>query len=499
MPKFLYPGDPFASRAEAIDWIVTGNLGIDFSKRHSLSGLAENRGQYFFENDQTQKLYSKFGFAHTLFNLPPLFVEQLLVRNPLALVHNTPTFICILNFYQTLFALLTAAYLYGSAGLYTERRWLQVVFVISTIYATYMWHYLRAPTHEVLQVAAIVGFYYHAMVFVKRSAAAGKSWKHLFFATLYVGILMFCKLPYALLLLPLSSLACLTHGNETVSNSEAEFQTTLFSRVREAWSNRNLYAVYLIGPMTFVLLLYMGMNELRFGSPFETGYRQWCDEHGQPLARLSIGVLLESIPALVFRLGNANIFIHYPPLLIAVFGLPAFWRRFRRDAIFISLACAPSFLVLSCFSWWHGEWCYGPRYFLPYLIIASFPAIIFVEQAMEAIKTWGAAALAVVLITLLCSFRLQANVIATHYFVFHYTSTFFGQVKLPDVSDYFDKCPHRGLVHGDILAHRYGYRAFYPIREIEQRMTPDQAVARQQMRNFVDGQAELNFYWIGNR
>jgi hypothetical protein len=500
MPKFLYPGDPFASRAEAIGLINTGKLGIDYTQRKLLDGLVENRGQYLFENGRQQKLYSKFGFAQTLFYLPPLVVEQALTDNPLSLLHQTRSFVCILNVYQMLFALMAAVYLYLCAGFYTDRRWLQVLFVICSIYATYLWHYLRAPSHEVLQVVFIVGFYYHSVAFLRSATSDASSWRHLLVATLYVGGLVFCKLSYVFLLLPLWALIYLSRNDVAEPPSLAVRPAmTRIQRLVGPWkSHGKQLSAYLGAPTLAIAVLVLTVNYVRFGSPFDTGYRQWCDDEGRPLAYLSANTFLESFPFLVYRVGNANVFVHYPPLLFAVFGWRGFWRRYPRDGTYILLVCIPSFVALGCFSAWRGEWCYGPRYYLPFLIIASFPMLELVRKAIEAVKTWGAPVLAIMLIASLYSLRLQVNVIATHYFVYHYTSAYFSQAQLTTVSNYFDHCAHRGVVHGDILKHRYNHRTFFPIREIEKRLPPDEVQGRQRMRVFVDNQAKLNFYWLGD-
>jgi hypothetical protein len=272
---------------------------------------------------------------------------------------------------------------------------------------------------------------------------------------------------------------------------------TRIQRLVGPWTKHSKQlSAYLAAPTLAIVILILAVNYVRFGSPFDTGYRQWCDEQGRPLAYLSANTFFESVPFLVYQVGNANVFIHYPPLLCAVIGWPGFWRRYPRDGRYILLVCVPSFAALSCFSAWRGEWCYGPRYFLPFLIIFSLPMVELVRKPIEAVKTWGAPVLAIMLIVSLYSLRLQANVNSTHYFVFHYTSSFFGQAKLASVSNYFNNCFHRGVIHGDILEHRYRHRIFFPIREIEKRLPPDQFEVRQRMRDFVDNQADLNLYWL---
>jgi hypothetical protein len=311
MPKFLYPGDAFASRAEASDLIRTGSLGIASQHRQSLADMVSERGQYFFENDHQQKFYSKFGVGNALLYVPPLLVEYLWTGSPPGLLHNTRRFILILNVYQILFTLVATAYLYRAAEFYTTSRWLPSIFVLISVYGTFLWFYLRAPTHEVFQVTAMVGFYYHSILFLRRSRDSSSAWPHLLASTLYVGCLMLLKLFYALLLVPLCALIILAETPWKREPASAGRRSLSFLNYVN-WAGRQRYLGVVAVPTALLGLLILATNFGRYGSPLETGYSQWRDPLGQSYAFFDASVLFESVPALLYEPGNANAFFHYP-------------------------------------------------------------------------------------------------------------------------------------------------------------------------------------------
>ena len=110
-----------------------------------------------------------------------------------------------MNIYQLLFTLAAAAYLFLIVSFYTERTWARVGFVLATFYATFVWHYLRAPTLEIYQFLPFLGFYYHMLLFLRgRDKPDDRElnlWRHLSIAAAWTGILMLTKSFFALIFL----------------------------------------------------------------------------------------------------------------------------------------------------------------------------------------------------------------------------------------------------------------------------------------------------------
>lgn len=137
-------------------------------------------------------------------------------------------------------------------------------------------------------------------------------------------------------------------------------------------------------PIMFSITLLLFFNHLKFGSVFNTGYTQWKAE-ASPLS----GNFQEGIWGYFFD-GQWGIFCCFAPLFIALFYWREFFKNNNEEAVLILLLGFILLSVNSCFVNWRGTWCYGPRYLLPILPIASLPVIFLLESVFQARKTyWG--------------------------------------------------------------------------------------------------------------
>ncbi len=111
----------------------------------------------------------------------------------------------------------------------------------------------------------------------------------------------------------------------------------------------------------------LAYNAAIFGSPFEFGYPSQV-EGGVPQNTFDnpvhVGVL-----GFLFSPGK-SIFLFAPPVLVALAGLPALWRRERALAVVAALAPLAALLFYARFRNWEGGYCFGPRYLVPSLALA---------------------------------------------------------------------------------------------------------------------------------
>jgi hypothetical protein len=118
--------------------------------------IRPRRGQYLFENDAKQRFYPKYGIAYTMPYIPLMEAKRLWTGKIEWLV-STQSLLVFLNIYNVLLTLAVAIYLYFIVGLYAESIWARIGFILAIFYATYVWHYLRAPSLDIFQIVAFVG------------------------------------------------------------------------------------------------------------------------------------------------------------------------------------------------------------------------------------------------------------------------------------------------------------------------------------------------------
>jgi len=117
-------------------------------------------------------------------------------------------------------------------------------------------------------------------------------------------------------------------------------------------------------PVVLACLIILGLNRVRYGSPFSTGYET------QPEGIQFINPLLVGLYGFLFSIGK-GLFFFSPPLVLFFFAI----RRFVRQAPPAGWACvvlvATLLLIHSKWINWAGGWCWGPRHiFMAHIFLA---------------------------------------------------------------------------------------------------------------------------------
>ena len=261
MPAFFYPGDNFASRVEAAHLLETGSFTIPFSFKARMPGFFSERGQYFYEDDERQVLSSKYSVGCTLAYVVPTLAEKLHSGSvdPLA---PSPTMLLFINLWQILLSLGFAAYLYLLMGLYTQRPWLRAGLVLASIYTTFVWHYLRAPTFEIFHLMPFVASFYHMVRYLRsREDATGPArWIDLAAAISFSCMLVWLK-PFFAIHSMITALFAITAGPRNTSIRERITQN-----IRQHY--KPIIFALIIPAVLFAAIL-LASNAVKFGSPFK--------------------------------------------------------------------------------------------------------------------------------------------------------------------------------------------------------------------------------------
>jgi hypothetical protein len=117
--------------------------------------------------------------------------------------------------------------------------------------------------------------------------------------------------------------------------------------------------------------LFLFYNQLRWGSPWVTGY-----EDIEALA--SENPLWGSLGLLVSP--GRSVFLFSPPLLLSIYAWPRFWRARRRLAIVLLLVTLPAMLTAAGTQYWNGGLCWGPRVWLFAVPVGMLPLVSWMDE-----------------------------------------------------------------------------------------------------------------------
>jgi hypothetical protein len=107
-------------------------------------------------------------------------------------------------------------------------------------------------------------------------------------------------------------------------------------------------------------------NAALFGSPFAFGYpavaegAKRLNSFGTPILTGLYGFLLSP---------GKSAFLFAPPIILALAGLGALWRRDRGLATVAMVLPLADLLFFAKYSQWEGGYCVGPRYLVPALVL----------------------------------------------------------------------------------------------------------------------------------
>jgi hypothetical protein len=358
MPALYYLGDPFAMREEARSILLEGRLAVD----SSIAAHFGERGQYFVAHDGLY--YSKYGVMNALMFFPPLLVERLASGKIPALTSDSR--LLLLNLYNVGLSALLASFLFRLANLYTRNLLASAVYVLMTLYGTFLWNYLRGQSGEIFQVLFFTGFYYHIVKFIRARKDLGGPpvpglRTEVSLAWGYLAALCLTKVSYVLIVgLPWLALA--------------------FTARREGYSaflSRRLVLTHFLMPTLAIVSVIGVVHWIKFGSPFLTGYHQWrSDQH-----TLS-GDIVEGVYGFLFSI-QRSVFIHFPVLLVSMLSLRKFWNRHRIDMILSVTVFLVYLSLIGKLPSWKGEDCYGPRYLLFVLPVLSLPFVLVLDDLIN--------------------------------------------------------------------------------------------------------------------
>lgn len=311
------------------------HLGRPYLRDRSLWSFAglKGRGHHF---------YASYGFAPSVAAIPLVAIAEH-TKNPRG---ETSRFLFALTggFFGAFLAPLLF-WFYLELGV----PWRPAVFwTLVSAFGTMVWPasttVLDQIQHTVLVLAAVyVGYLSGKRNSPLLAASAG----------LLAGMLVNYKLAYGVLL-PFLGLAVLwpAEGND------------------DRRSNLHRYLIY-IAATGVGIALWMDYSIWRFGTPLPTWLLAGRPDYPSTFGNPAMGAV-----ALLFSPGK-SIFLYSPTLILALLGLKNFGKQAPTLSRAVLATSAALFLLISSLSFFHGDWCWGPRYLVPILPLLAlyFPFV----------------------------------------------------------------------------------------------------------------------------
>jgi len=394
MPRETYPADPLTMREETRAILLRGELAVsDFVVRSYIS--AGEPGQYIVDNPHNGRSYSKYGSMAAWCYLLPMGLERL-VEGDLP-PFDSPRRVVYLNVFNIVLSLLVAASLFRTARRCGAAPWVAATYVGLCFYTTFLWNYLRAQNSEIMQLLffawAVTAFL--DVLDARREGRSGL--RGVLLLWLACGALLLTKVAY-LLIGPLLACGLLA---DRLQRHEGSWLRVVVAEAK----------VHLL-PAGVIVAVWLGVNAIKFGSPWNTGYHVWKPEvHGFG------GDLLDAVSQLLFSVQWGLPFC-FPMLFLALPFVPR-WLRAEPVRYGTLLGIGVTYLVLiGMLPSWRGEWCYGPRYWLFVLPFVALPAVDAIRGL--AVATWSRRlALAAVVVGLAYSTLLQWQVNRHPFFTYY--------------------------------------------------------------------------------
>ncbi|WP_298490018.1 hypothetical protein [uncultured Chloroflexus sp.] len=252
--------------------------------------------------------------------------------------------------------------------------------------ATFAWPYARTFFSEPLAGLLI-------LIAAERAYAAWRylrppaRWTSFLISGLAAGFLLTTRIAAGVVLPIISGYVLWEAWRRSLDETSALQFTGSARRIRCVVNTAGALTLWIIGTIPG-LLLFMWYNLARFDTPLASGYASEAYTFTTPLQEGLIGLLFSS---------GKSVFLFAPPILLALPGGIALWRRGERTVVLFMLGLFGSHVVLyACWGQWPGGGVWGPRFLLPVVApLVVLGAGVFLREALQPAVTYRRVALAV--------------------------------------------------------------------------------------------------------
>ena len=167
-------------------------------------------------------------------------------------------------------------------------------------------------------------------------------------------------------------------GGQNSSNPESAENESIEISNREGENPLQVFAFFI--PLVVFVLILLGLNQLKYGAFFSTGYED------QPEGFKFSTPLLAGLYGFLFSAGK-GLFFFSPPLVLFFFGIRKLHANSRRLALGLIVTILCFFLVQCKWQNWPGGWCWGPRHIFQVHVFLALPiAFLFTTWKRMAVR-----------------------------------------------------------------------------------------------------------------
>jgi hypothetical protein len=219
--------------------------------------------------------------------------------------------------------------------------------------------YARSPYSEIAQAACFLGYF---MWLLRLCQTPGR--RQAIVLGIWIGLLVNTKALYVLAVPGGALLVALTVGR------------------RLGWRPLLSLAGWVCAGGAPFAVMFLAYNIVRTGSPLQIGYPSGVT--GTPLFAERILVGLWGL----FLSPGKSLLLYAPPLFIALAAMPRVVRHGARDWGWAALlTMGPVVLLYARTTFWHGDWCWGPRYVVFAVPVLFLPAVLWADQAIRTMSS----------------------------------------------------------------------------------------------------------------
>ena len=293
--------------------------------------------------------YSPYGIGLSLLLVPLVFAGWIALHDPRALVTVFEPAVVA----STCVAL--AVLLVDLESTWRRALWLALVFA----FATLAWHYSGLLVAEpAIGLSTVL-----AVLWLHRFSVSPRG-RFLWLAGAALGVAVVMRWDALLL----AAIPCGIYAGWGIL------------RTRPSWRARLGDAVALGTPIAAAVAINVWWDVFRWGGVF--GGPQGANGYGfnTPLVKGVFGLLLSP---------GAGLLVYVPVLVLAMVGAPAFFRRWKAEALLIAALLVVRLPIYGRWWAWEGGTTWGPRYLLPVIALLLVPIAFIPARRGLRILAWS--------------------------------------------------------------------------------------------------------------